>query len=625
LATLAGELGFIGLIGETKSVMSDGMENSQAKRIRNFSIIAHIDHGKSTLADRLLELTGTLRREEMVEQVLDSMDLERERGITIKAHAATMLYRARDGQDYVLNLIDTPGHVDFSYEVSRSLAACEGALLVVDASQGVEAQTISNLYLALENNLTIVPIINKIDLSVAQIDAVKRQLVELLGVDPDEILLVSAKTGQGVEEVLEAIVRRIPPPRGEATQPLRALVFDSVFNSYRGAIAYVRVFEGSVGTGDRIRFFSTGKEYLVDEVGILRLGYHPRERLSAGEVGYIVAGIKEVADTRVGDTITRADFPAEEPLPGFREAKPMIFAGLFPAASEGFEELRSALEKLRLNDAALSFEPESSLALGFGFRCGFLGLLHMEIVQERLEREFGLDLVTTVPNVRYRVRTRKGRVMEVDNPAKLPPPGEIDRIEEPYVEAVIIVPSEYIGAVMQLVQERRGIYLNTQYLDPTRAELHYEIPLSEIIFDFYDKLKSVTRGYGSLDYEFKGYREGALQKLDILINGEPVDALSVIVHRDKAYEYGRKVCQKLRELIPRQLFQVAIQAAIGSRVIARETIQPLRKNVTAKCYGGDVTRKRKLLEKQREGKKRMKQFGKVEIPQEAFLAVLRVE
>jgi len=593
--------------------------------IRNFSIIAHIDHGKSTLADRILELTGTLRREEMVEQVLDNMELERERGITIKAHAVTMEYTARHGRRYVLNLIDTPGHVDFTYEVSRSLAACEGALLVVDASQGVEAQTISNLYLALENNLTIVPVINKIDLGVARIEEVQQQLIELLGIDPDEILLVSAKTGQGVEEVLEAIVQRIPPPSGNPEAPLRALVFDSVFNSYRGAVPYIRVFDGSVGPGDRIRFFSTGKEYEVDEVGILRLGYHRRDRLYAGEVGYLMAGIKEVADTRVGDTITRSDRPAERPLPGFREAKPMVFAGLFPAVSEEFEELRSALEKLRLNDAALTFEPETSLALGFGFRCGFLGLLHMEIVQERLEREFGLDLVTTVPNVKYRVWTKRGEMVEVDNPAKLPPPGHVDRIEEPFVEAVIIVPSEYVGAVMQLVQERRGVYLNTHYIDPRRAELHYELPLAEIIFDFYDKLKSVTRGYGSLDYEFKGYRASALQKLDILINGEPVDALSVIVHRDKAYEYGRKVCQKLRELIPRQLFQVAIQAAIGSRVIARETIQPLRKNVTAKCYGGDVTRKRKLLEKQKEGKKRMKQFGKVEIPQEAFLAVLRVE
>lgn len=601
------------------------MAEYDPKRIRNFSIIAHIDHGKSTLADRLLELTGTLRREEMVEQVLDSMDLERERGITIKAHAITMHYTARDGRTYVLNLIDTPGHVDFSYEVSRSLASCEGALLVVDASQGVEAQTISNLYLALENNLTIIPVINKIDLPVAQIDAVVQQLQELLGVTPEEILRVSAKTGEGVEEVLEAIVQRIPPPAGRPDQPLRALVFDSVFNSYRGAVPYIRVFEGSIGRGDRIRFFSTGKEYEVDEVGILRLGFHPRERLHAGEVGYVMAGIKEVADTRVGDTITRVDAPATEPLPGFRQAKPMVFAGLFPAASEDYEELRAALEKLRLNDAALTFEPETSLALGFGFRCGFLGLLHMEIVQERLEREFGLDLVTTVPNVRYRVHTRRGQVLEVDNPAKLPPLGEIERIEEPYVDAVIIVPSQYVGAVMQLVQERRGTYINTHYLDPERAELHYELPLSEIIFDFYDKLKSVTRGYGSLDYEFKGYRESALQKLDILINGQPVDALSVIVHKDKAYEYGRKVCQKLREVIPRQLFQVAIQAAIGSRVIARETIQPLRKNVTAKCYGGDVTRKRKLLEKQKEGKKRMKQFGKVEIPQEAFLAVLRVE
>ncbi len=538
-------------------------------KIRNFSIIAHIDHGKSTLADRLLELTGTLRREQMVEQVLDNMDLERERGITIKAHAITMSYHAEDGQEYILNLIDTPGHVDFSYEVSRSLAACEGALLVVDASQGVEAQTISNLYLALENELTIIPVINKIDLPVARVDAVREQLMELLGVGEEDVLLVSAKTGQGAKEVLEAIVKRIPPPPGSSDAPLRALVFDSVFNPYRGAVAYVRVVDGTLGQGDRIRFFSTGKEFEVDEVGILRLGQHPRKRLVAGEVGYVIAGIKEVADTRVGDTITHADRPAPEPLPGFREAKPMVFSGLFPAQSEAYEDLRAALEKLRLNDAALTFEPESSLALGFGFRCGFLGLLHMEIVQERLEREFDLDLVTTVPNVKYRVWTKRGEMIEVDNPAKLPPPGDIDRIEEPFVAAVIIVPTEYVGAVMQLAQERRGIYLNTNYLEPTRAELHYELPLAEIVFDFYDKLKSVTRGYGSLDYEFKGYRASDLQKLDILINGEPVDALSVIVHREKAYEYGRKVCQKLRELIPRQLFQVAIQAAIGSRVIAR--------------------------------------------------------
>ncbi|HFE53430.1 MAG TPA: elongation factor 4, partial [Bacteroidetes bacterium] len=466
---------------------------------------------------------------------------------------------------------------------------------------------------------------NKIDLPVARVDAVKEQLMELLGVDENEILLVSAKTGQGAREVLEAIVRRIPPPSGSSAAPLRALVFDSVFNSYRGAVAYVRVVDGSIGEGDRIRFFSTGKEFEVDEVGVLRLGQHPRKRLFAGEVGYVIAGIKEVADTRVGDTITHADRPAAEPLPGFREAKPMVFSGLFPAQSEAYEDLRAALEKLRLNDAALTFEPESSLALGFGFRCGFLGLLHMEIVQERLEREFDLDLVTTVPNVKYRVWTKRGEMLEVDNPAKLPPPGDIERIEEPFVSAVIIVPTEYVGAVMQLAQDRRGVYLNTNYLEPTRAELHYELPLAEIIFDFYDKLKSVTRGYGSLDYEFKGYRASDLQKLDILINGEPVDALSVIVHRDKAYEYGRKVCQKLRELIPRQLFQVAIQAAIGSRVIARETISPLRKNVTAKCYGGDITRKRKLLEKQKEGKKRMKQFGRVEIPQEAFLAVLKID
>ncbi len=597
----------------------------KTEQIRNFCIIAHIDHGKSTLADRLLEATQTLKKTEMVDQVLDDMDLERERGITIKAHAVTMTYRARDQQRYVLNLIDTPGHVDFAYEVSRSLAACEGAILVVDASQGVEAQTISNLYQAVEHNLVIIPVINKIDLPGAQIDVVKGQIQELLGCDESDILLVSAKQGTGIEEVLEAVVHRIPPPAGKPDASLRALIFDSMYDSYRGAIAYIRVMDGEIRPGMDIKFFTTGKVFQVDEVGVLRLKREPRDVLRVGEVGYCIAGIKDVKDTKVGDTITDAKHPAPEPLPGYREVKPMVYAGMFPTNNEDFEELRNALDKLSLNDASLVYEPETSAALGFGFRVGFLGLLHMEIVQERLEREYGLDILTTVPNVEYLVHKTDGEVIPVDNPAELPGRGVIDYIEEPYISAQIITPSEYIGNIMKLAQDRRGIYKNTSYVDPTRVDLTYEFPLAEIIFDFYDKLKSMTRGYASFDYEFIGFRKSDVVKLDILINGEPVDALSHIVHRDKAYEWGRKICEKLKELIPRQLFEVAIQAAIGSRVIARETIRPLRKNVTAKCYGGDITRKRKLLEKQKEGKKRMKQLGRVEIPQEAFLAVLKVE
>jgi len=593
------------------------------KYIRNFSIIAHIDHGKSTLADRLLEQTGTLNRSEMKDQVLDSMDLERERGITIKMHAITMQYQASDGHRYTLNLIDTPGHVDFTYEVSRSLAACEGAILVVDAAQGVEAQTISNLYLAIENDLEIIPVINKIDLPSAQIDVVKHQIMDVLGCSEDEILLASAKAGIGIEEILEAVVQRIPAPSGPADVPPRALIFDSMFNPYRGAIAYVRVVEGEFRKGQMIKFFSTQKVFETQEVGILRLGQIPRDSLGAGEVGYIIAGAKEVKDTKVGDTITSAENPAQQPLPGYREAKPMVFSGLFPADAENYEDLRAALDKLKLNDSALFFEPETSLALGFGFRCGFLGLLHMEIVQERLEREYQLDLVTTVPNVEFHVYTKKGKMLVVDNPAHLPAAGDIDRVEEPYISASILTPAEFIGSVMTLARDRRGIYINTEYIDKTRANLHYEFPLAEVIFDFYDRLKSITKGYASFDYEFIGFRPGDVVKLDILLNGEPVDALSVIVHREKAYEWGRRVCEKLRDLIPRQLFQVAIQAAVGSKVIARETVKPLRKNVTAKCYGGDITRKRKLLEKQKEGKKRMKQLGKVEVPQEAFLAVLK--
>jgi GTP-binding protein LepA len=593
--------------------------------IRNFSIIAHIDHGKSTLADRLLEVTGTFRKEEMVDQILDSMDLERERGITIKAHAITMNYRSRDGNDYLLNLIDTPGHVDFSYEVSRSLAACEGAILVVDASQGVEAQTISNLYLALENNLEIIPVINKIDLKNARVDLVKQQLMEIMGVREDEILLCSARMGTGIADILEAIVQRVPPPQGDPQAPLQALIFDSMFNSYRGAIAYIRVFQGEIKTGMPIKFFSHDTTYEVDEVGILQLKNIPRQRLTVGEVGYVIAGAKEVKDTKVGDTITSVENPAPQPLPGYREAKPMVFSSLFPAENEDYENLRDALDRLKLNDAALVYEPEDSVALGFGFRCGFLGLLHMEIVQERLEREYNLNLVTTLPSVAFRVTKTNGEVVMVDNPVKLPPTGNIAFIEEPYVKASILTPIEFIGNIMKIAQERRGIYKNTDYIDPTRADLHYEFPLAEIIYDFYDRLKSVSKGYASFDYEFSDYQQGDLIKLDILINKETVDALSVIVHRSKGYEWGRKICQKLKELIPRQLFEVVIQSAIGSKIIARETIRPIRKNVTAKCYGGDITRKRKLLEKQKEGKKRMKQLGKVEIPQEAFLAVLKVD
>jgi GTP-binding protein LepA len=595
------------------------------KFIRNFSIIAHIDHGKSTLADRMLEFTHTLPPREMREQVLDNMDLERERGITIKAHAIRMNYKEKDGNEYILNLIDTPGHVDFTYEVSRSLAACEGALLVVDASQGVEAQTISNLFLALENNLAIIPIINKIDLPSAQIDLVKNQLKELLGVEEEEIILASAKQGIGIEKILETIIQKIPSPTGVDTNPLKGLIFDSVFDQYRGAIPYIRIKDGSLRKGDRIKFFSNQKEYDVDEVGYLRLKLVPTESLSVGEVGYVIANVKNVTDTRVGDTITSVSNPAAEPLPGFKDIKSMVFSGFYPADSENYAELRDAMDKLKMNDASLIFEPESSNALGFGFRCGFLGLLHLEIVQERLRREYGQPIIATVPNVEYRVTLKDGEIVYVDNPALLPLTDKVEKIEEPFVLVQIISPSEYIGNIMKLVMERRGVYKTTEYVDKTRVSLHFDLPLSEIIFDFYDKLKSITRGYASLDYELEDFKESDLVKLSILINGDPVDALSAIVHREKAFFWGRNLCQKLRELIPRQLFEVAIQAAIGSKVIARETVSPLRKNVTAKCYGGDITRKRKLLERQKEGKKRMKQVGSVEIPQEAFLAILQVE
>jgi GTP-binding protein LepA len=596
-----------------------------ASRIRNFCIVAHIDHGKSTLADRLIEATGTLSRREMREQVLDTMDLERERGITIKLNAVRMKYASPASGEYELNLIDTPGHVDFTYEVSRSLAACEGAILVVDASQGIQAQTLSNLFLALDAGLEIIPVLNKIDLPSAEPERRKAEIHDLIGADPDDILLVSAKEGRGVPELLEAVVRRIPAPTGDPEAPLRALVFDSYYDRYRGAIPSVRVVDGEVRPGMHVAMGSHEDTYEVAEVGYLQIGHRPTDRLTAGEVGYVVGNFRDVKDTRVGDTILDADRPAAQMLPGYRDLKSMVFAGLYPTATEQYEDLRDALAKLQLNDAALHYEPETSVALGFGFRCGFLGLLHMEIVQERLEREFGLDLVTTVPNVEYDVYLTDGAKVVVENPSKMPTGSAVDRIEEPYVKARILAPADYIGALMKLGQERRGTYLGMKYLDPTRVEFDWEFPLSEIILDFYDRLKTLSRGYATLDYEFAGYRAGALVRLDMLINGDPVDAFCVVIHEDKAYEWGRKLAGKLRELIPRQQFEVVIQAALGSKVIARETVRPVRKDVTAKCYGGDVTRKRKLLEKQKAGKKRMKQVGTVEIPQEAFLAVLKVE
>ena len=595
--------------------------------IRNFCIVAHIDHGKSTLADRLLEYTGTIASRDMTKQVLDDMDLEQERGITIKLHAIQLQYTSHDKKNYTLNLIDTPGHVDFTYEVSRSLAACEGAILVVDATQGVEAQTISNLYLAIDAGLEIIPFINKIDLPSAKtmIDTVKKQIIDLIGCTEEEILTGSAKSGIGTEEVLEAIVKRIPPPQGDPQAPLKALIFDSVFDEFRGAIAYIRVMDGSIKEKDQIRFFSNGRDFQAEDIGILEMQRKRTGSLSAGDVGYLIANLRDVHDTKVGDTITLAGNPAPEPLPGYKEAKPMVFSGIYPTNSDEFSELREALEKLKLNDASLIFEPETSVALGFGFRAGFLGLLHMEIVRERLEREYNQSLINTVPNVEYRVTKTNHDVLFVDNPAFMPDAGQIEKVEEPFVKAQIIVPVEYIGNIMKLCMDRRGIHKNTTYLSPERADIHYELPLSEIIFDFYDKLKSISRGYASFDYDLLDYRESELVKLDILLNGEPVDALSTIVHREKSYEWGRKMCQKLRKLIHRQMFEVAIQAAIGSKVIARETLSAMRKNVLAKCYGGDISRKRKLLEKQKEGKKRMKQVGRVEIPQEAFLAVLSME
>ena len=592
--------------------------------IRNFSIIAHIDHGKSTLADRILQLTGAVSDRDMEDQLLDDMDLERERGITIKAHAVRLDYKAKDGQNYVLNLIDTPGHVDFSYEVSRSLSACEGALLIVDASQGVEAQTLANTYLAIENDLELVPVLNKIDLPSAEPDRIKEQIENIIGLDASEAVLASAKTGVGVDEILEAIVKKVPAPKGDKNAPLKALIFDSWYDSYRGVIVLFRIIEGTIKKGTKIKFFNTGREYLVETLGVNRPRPTPINELSVGEVGFLTASIKTVADVQIGDTITEAARPVAEPFPGFQEVKPMVFAGLYPTDSAQYEDLRDAMDKLRLNDASFFYEPESSTALGFGFRCGFLGLLHMEIIQERLEREFNLDLITTAPGVRYRVTTTNGEVTEVDSPSKMPETGKIDKIEEPYIEATILTADAYLGGILPLLDEKRGVQKKFEYVTDTRVMLVYELPLNEIVLDFYDRLKSVSRGYASLDYHFSDYKESDLVKLDVLVSGEPVDALSLVLHRKTADAKGKLVTAKMKELIPRQMFEVPIQAAIGSKIIARETVKAMGKNVTAKCYGGDISRKRKLLEKQKEGKKRMKKVGRVEIPQEAFLAVLKV-
>ncbi len=594
------------------------------KNIRNFCIIAHIDHGKSTLADRLLQMTGTISDRDMMDQVLDDMDLEREKGITIKSHAIQINYPYND-DTYTLNLIDTPGHVDFSYEVSRALAACEGALLLVDASQGIQAQTISNLYLAIENDLEIIPVINKIDMDGAMVDEVRDQIIELIGCKPDDILLASARTGLGVEEILKAIVARIPAPKGNPDAPLQALIFDSVYNSFRGIIVYYRILNGSIKKGDKVMFVSTGIEYEADEVGILKLALDPRKEVLTGDVGYIITGIKNAKEVRVGDTITLANNPTPEMIQGFQEVKPMVFAGIFPVNTDDFSELRDCMDKLQLNDASLTYELETSQALGFGFRCGFLGMLHMEIIQERLEREFNQTVITTVPNVSFIAYTTKGEKIIVNNPTEMPDPVRIETIEEPYIKAQIISKPEYIGNIMTLCLGKRGILLNQSYLTTTRVELVFEMPLTEIVFDFYDKLKSQTRGYASFDYQPIGYRESDIAKMDILLNGDQVDALSALIHRSRAQEFGRKLCEKLKELLPRQQFQIAIQAAIGAKVIARETISALRKDVTAKCYGGDISRKRKLLEKQKEGKKRMRQIGNVEVPQEAFLAMLKLD
>jgi GTP-binding protein LepA len=592
--------------------------------VRNFSIIAHIDHGKSTLADRFLELTGALQAREMEAQVLDAMDLERERGITIKAHPVRLNYTAKNGEQYVLNLIDTPGHVDFSYEVTRSLAACEGALLLVDASQGVEAQTLANAYLAVDNGLEIIPVINKIDLPSAQPDECKRQIEDIIGLDASTAILASAKEGTGTRDILEAIVTRFPPPTGEREAPLKALIFDSRYDAYRGVVIVVRVIDGVLRPKQKIRLMAVGEDFEVDNIGVFSPKAMPVDELGVGEVGYVVANIKRVADAKIGDTLTETARPTPEPFPGFKELKPMVFAGLYPVEGHKYTELREALEKLRLNDASFFYEPETSVALGFGFRCGFLGLLHMEIVQERLEREFDMDLVTTAPGVLYRVTTTDGEVQEIDSPAKLPDAGRIAKLEEPVITAMILTPSEHVGGILQLCQDKRGIQKKLEYLKSDRVLITYELPFNEVVLDFYDKLKTISRGYASLDYHVTGYWESPLVKMDILVNGDPVDALSIIVHRDAAYERGRALASKMRELIPRQMFEVAIQASIGNRIIARESVKALRKNVLAKCYGGDITRKRKLLEKQKEGKKRMKRVGRVEIPQEAFLAVLKV-
>nr|WP_320117330.1 translation elongation factor 4 [uncultured Marinifilum sp.] len=594
------------------------------KNIRNFCIIAHIDHGKSTLADRLLDVTNTITDREKQAQVLDDMDLERERGITIKSHAIQMDYM-RDGEKYTLNLIDTPGHVDFSYEVSRSIAACEGALLIVDATQGIQAQTISNLYLAIENDLEIIPVLNKIDLPNANPEDVKDQIVDLLGCDIDDILAASGKTGEGVPDILEAIVDRVPAPEGEADAPLQALIFDSEFNSFRGIIAYIRVMSGEIKKGDTVKFVNTDKEYQADEIGVLRLTQEPRDVLKTGDVGYIISGIKTSTEVKVGDTVTHRDRPCEAGIDGFEEVKPMVFAGVYPIVSEDYEDLRAAMEKLKLNDASLTFEPESSMALGFGFRCGFLGLLHMEIIQERLDREFDMNVITTVPNVSYIAHTNKGDEFEMHNPSDMPDPNALDFIEEPYIRAQIISKSEFIGPLMNLCMSKRGVMTNQQYLTSDRVELTYEMPLGEIVFDFYDKLKSISKGYASFDYFQIGFRPAKLVKLDILLNGEGVDALSTLIHFDNAQSFGRRMCEKLKDLIPRQQFDIAIQGAIGAKIISRETVKAVRKDVTAKCYGGDITRKRKLLEKQKKGKKRMKQVGNVEVPQKAFLAVLKLD
>jgi len=593
--------------------------------IRNFSVIAHIDHGKSTLADRFLELTGAVQSRDMEAQLLDSMDLERERGITIKAHPVRLSYAALDGQKYILNLIDTPGHVDFSYEVTRSLAACEGALLLVDAAQGVEAQTLANAYLAVDNSLEIIPVINKIDLPGAQIDETRRQIEDIIGLDGSHAIPTSAKVGTGVQEVLEAVVHRLPPPKGSGEAPLKALIFDSWYDPYRGVVIVVRVIDGALRKRMRVRLMAGGQEYEIEEVGVFTPKATPLDELGAGEVGFITAGIKRVADAKIGDTITEAARPTAEPFPGFKEMKPMVFAGLYPVEGHEYPELRDALEKLRLNDASFFYEPETSAALGFGFRCGFLGLLHMEIVQERLEREFDQDLVTTAPGVLYRVTTTDGEVLEVDSPAKLPDAGRIQKLEEPVITAMVLTPPEHVGGILTLCQEKRGVQKTLEYLASNRVLVTYELPFNEVVLDFYDRLKTISRGYASLDYHVTGYWESPLVKLDILVNGDPVDALSVIVHRDSAYSRGRALATRMRQLIPRQMFEVAIQAAVGSRIIARETVKALRKNVLAKCYGGDITRKRKLLEKQKEGKRRMKRVGRVEIPQEAFLAVLKVD